>query len=225
MNKIRLQPTSSGLWHVEGIDCSRVLRTSQNLERQGRWADACECRADAVQQLLDAVGEDSVQLDWNDASSRAAVELIYASAIDYFGIDDVETATTLWESVVDFDEEDHLQATIMLAFCYVELEDYDCLESVVSDISPKTAEYSLLMLWATYRQTGGVERDALRELRTRHKVWWEEFTAAEHHTDEEFLADRVKERPSHRTEAREFWFATAPTWERNRNFIEAISKA
>ena len=225
MNKIRLQPTSSGLWHVEGIDCSRVLRTSQNLERQGRWADACECRADAVQQLLDAVGEDSVQLDWNDALSRAAVELIYASAIDYFGIDDVETATTLWESVVDFDEEDHLQATIMLAFCYVELEDYDCLESVVSDISPKTAEYSLLMLWATYRQTGGVERDALRELRTRHKVWWEEFTAAEHPTDEEFLADRVKERPSHRTEAREFWFATAPMWERNRNFIEAISKA
>ena len=225
MNKIRLQPTSSGLWHVEGIDCSRVLRTSQNLERQGRWADACECRADAVQQLLDAVGEDSVQLDWNDAPSRAAVELIYASAIDYFGIDDVETATTLWESVVDFDEEDHLQATIMLAFCYVELEDYDCLESVVSDISPKTAEYSLLMLWATYRQTGGVERDALRELRTRHKVWWEEFTAAEHPTDEEFLADGVKERPSHRTEAREFWFATAPMWERNRNFIEAISKA
>ena len=89
--------------------------------------------------------------------------------------------------VIDFDEEDHLQATIMLAFCYVELEDYDCLESVISDISPKTAEYSLLMLWSTYRQTQGVERDALREMRTRHKVWWEEFTAAEHPLDEAFL--------------------------------------
>ena len=225
MNKITLQPTSSGLWHIEGIDCSRILRTSQNLERQDRWADACEYRAEKVQLLLDAAGEESVPLDWNDASSRAALELIYASAIDYFSIDEVEMATALWERVIDFDEEDHLQATIMLAFCYVELEDYDCLESVLSDISPKTAEYSLLQLWATFRQTGGVERDALRDLRTRHKVWWEEFTAAEHPLDESFLADRQSERPSHRTEAREFWFATAPMWARNTDFIEAVSKA
>lgn len=225
MNRITLQPTSSGLWHVEGIDCNRILRTSRNLERQGRWADACECRADAVQQLLDVAGEESVPLDWNDSSSRAALELIYASAIDYFSIDEVEMATALWERVIDFDEEDHLQATIMLAFCYVELEDYDCLESVISDISPKAAEYSLLMLWSTYRQTQGVERDALREMRTRHKVWWEEFVASEHPADEVFLADRQSERPSHRTEAREFWFATAPMWERNKDFIEAISKA
>ena len=70
-----------------------------------------------------------------------------------------------------------------------------------------------------------VERDALRELRTRHKVWWEEFTAEEHPTDEEFLADRQSERPSHKTEAREFWFATAPMWARNNDFIEAVSKA
>ena len=214
MNKITLSPTSSGLWHVEGIDCGRILRTSQNLERQGRMADACEYRAEKVQLLLDAAGEESLPLDWNDAASRAALELIYASALDYFSIDEVEMATALWERVIDFDEEDHLQATVILAFCYVELEDYDCLESVISDISPKMAEYSLLQLWATYRQTGGVERDALRE-----------FAAEEHPLDDAFLADRQSERPSHKTEAREFWYATAPMWARNTHFIEAISKA
>ena len=76
MNRITLQPSSSGLWHVEGIDCNRILRTSRNLERQGRWADACECRAEAVQQLLDVAGEESVPLDWNDSSSRAALEFV-----------------------------------------------------------------------------------------------------------------------------------------------------
>jgi predicted metalloprotease len=53
----------------------------------------------------------------------------------------------------------------------------------------------------------------------------QEFTAEEHPTDEEFLADRQSERPSHKTEAREFWFATAPMWARNNDFIEAVSKA
>ena len=92
-------------------------------------------------------------------------------------------------------------------------------------ISSKTPEYHLLTLWAEYRRTGGVERDALRTLRSRHKVWFEEFIADEHPVDEEYLADSRSDRPSPRTEARELFFATAPLWERNANFLKTIKKA
>lgn len=222
---IKYRPTSSGLWHVEGIDCNKVLRTSRNLERQGRWADACEERAATAQALLDAMGDDAVLLDWQDEGSRAALQLLYFSAADYLSVGEVETATALWESVVDFDEEDHLQATIMLAFCYVELGDFECLDSIISDISPKSPESALLTLWSAYRRQGGIDRDALRLLRTRHKAWYEEFVAEQHLADEEFLKDCRAEHPSPRTEAREFWFATEPLWRQNPDFVEAIIKA
>ena len=93
------------------------------------------------------------------------------------------------------------------------------------DISPKSAEYQLLLLWAEYRRSGGIDRDALRQLRTRHKAWYEEFTADYHPADEEYLKDCRNERPSPTTEARELWFATEAMWSRNAEFIMALKKA
>ena len=118
-----------------------------------------------------------------------------------------------------------MSVSVPLAFGYVELEDFDCLEEMLFSISSKTPEYHLLTLWAEYRRTGGVDRYALRTLRSRHKVWLEEFLADEHPIDEEYLADSQSERPSQRTEARELFFATAPLWERNANFLKTIKKA
>lgn len=223
--RVKVLPTSATLWRIVGIDCNAVLRSSKDKQRQGLWAEACEIRAEAAQRVIDAVGDEPVRLDWEDASSRSALQLLYMSAADYLSIGEVETATALWESVVDLDEEDHLQATVMLAFCYVYLEDYDCLESVLPDISPKSPESALLSLWSAYRRCGGIDRDALRQLRQRHKAWYEEFVAEEHPIDEEFSADARQERPQQRTEAREFWFATAPLWENNSDFLSAIKRA
>ena len=93
------------------------------------------------------------------------------------------------------------------------------------DISAKAPEYHLLTLLAEYHRTGGIDRDALRTLRTRHKEWFAEFVADEHPVDEAYLADSRSERPSARTEARELWFATAAVWERNKSFLDAIKKA
>ncbi|MBR4995171.1 MAG: hypothetical protein IKY82_03830 [Alistipes sp.] len=225
MSKVKLFPTSSSLWRVGGIDCTSILRNARNKEKQGLWAEACDTRAEAAQMIIDAADDEAIRLDWEDENSRNALQIIYQSAADYLSVGEVETATALWESVIDFDEEDHLQATMMLAFCYVELEDFECLETVMSDISPKSAEYHLLTLWAEYRHTKGVDRDALRTLRTRHKAWYEEFIAPEHPADEEFLADRQRERPQPRTESREFWFATESIWMRNADFISALIKA
>lgn len=222
MRKIIVRPTSSGLWQVEGGGFGDLMRRARECEQ---WAQAADMRFEGVQRLLDAIPDEDVLLDWNDRDTHAAMELIYASASDHLSVGEVEVAAALWENLLAMDEEDHMSVNILLAICYVELEDYDCLEESMFDISPKSPEYHLLSLWAEYRRTGGVDRDALRTLRTRHKEWFAELTAAEHPADEAYLADSRSERPSPRTEARELWFATSSVWERNRDFLETISKA
>ena len=222
MRKIVVRPTSSGLWHVEGGGFGDLLRRAAEKEK---WADAADMRFEGVQRLLDAIPDEDVMLDWADGATRDAMELIYASAADHLSVGEVEMAAALWENLAAMDEEDHMSVNILLAICYIELEDYDCLEEAMFDISPKSPEYHLLNLWAEYRRTGGVDRDALRTLRTRHKEWFAEFVAAEHPADEEYLKDSRSERPSPRTEARELWFATSAVWEHNVEFLQTISKA
>lgn len=222
MRKIVVRPTSSGLWHVEGGGFGDLLRRAAEKEK---WADAADMRFEGVQRLLDAIPDEDVMLDWADGATRDAMELIYASAADHLSVGEVEMAAALWENLAAMDEEDHMSVNILLAICYIELEDYDCLEEAMFDISPKSPEYHLLNLWAEYRRTGGVDRDALRTLRTRHKEWFAEFVAAEHPVDEEYLKDSRSERPSPRTEARELWFATSAVWEHNVEFLQTISKA
>ena len=222
MAKIVIRPQSGGLVRVEGVNYAQLLRRCEEQERGGNYASACEARFDAVQAFLDRVGEEPVALDWEDQNSRSLLELIYRSASDHLQIGELEMAVALWESVIDMDEEDHFEATMILAFCYVALEDWDCLESARFDISPKMPEYHLLQLWERYIKSREIDQSALRELRTRHKMWWEEFTADEHPADEAYFADCRSERPSKRTEAREFWFATAPLWEGDREFLEKI---
>ena len=171
MIRVRLRPISTELWQVEdGEAFSALLRRTLRMEQTGDWAKACELRFDCAQQLLDAVGDEPVRLDWNDVGSRAAMEILYRSAADNMMVGEVEMAVALWESLLDVDPEDHLEAVVPLAFAYVEIEDYECLESAMFDISPKSAEYQLLLLWSEYRRSGGIDKDALRQLRTRHNL-------------------------------------------------------
>jgi hypothetical protein len=153
------------------------------------------------------------------------MELLYLSAADHLSIGEIETATTLWEQLLALDEEDHLEAVVMLSLCYILLEDWECLEDALFNISTKSPEYHLINLWAEYRRSGGIDKDTLRTLRTRHKLWWEEFIATEHPADEAYLSDCRAEHPSQSTEAREFWFATEAIWLNNNDFITTIKKA
>ena len=221
MRDIAIVPHSSDLWRVEGGDFGGVMRRTSKMD----FIKAAEARFDAAQAILEAVGEDEVLLDWSDGNTRAALELLYASGADHLSVGETDMAVALWEMLLAMDEEDHLSVSVPLAIAYVEIEDYDCLEEVMFNISSKSPEYYLVQLWAEYRRTGGVDRDSLRMLRTRHKVWFEEILASEHPTDEAFLEDSRRERPSPATEARELWFATEAVWERNRDFLDAINKA
>ena len=226
MIRLRLRPASTEFMSLEGGDkLAALLRRSRSLEAEGNINGACEMRLEGVEALLNAIGEEDVRLNWDDRDSRAAMELLYLSAADHLSIGEVETATTLWEQLLALDEEDHLEAVVMLALCYIMLEDWECLDDALFNISTKSPEYHLINLWAEYRRSGGIDKDTLRTLRTRHKLWFEEFVATEHPADETYLADCRSEHPSQSTEAREFWFATEAIWLNNNDFITTIKKA
>ena len=152
-------------------------------------------------------------------------EALYASAADHLAVGDVEMAVAIWERLTDCDEEDRLEAVVMLAFCYPVLEEWECFDDAMFDVPMKSPEYSLLTLWCGFCRCGGIDRDALRTLRTRHKAWYDEFVAAEHPASEEFVAEIRGEHPSAQAEARELWFATEPLWRLRPEFIGALRKA
>ncbi|MDO5496556.1 MAG: tetratricopeptide repeat protein [Alistipes sp.] len=226
MIRLKLRPASTEFMSIEGGEkLSSLLRRSRSMEAEGKISEACEMRLEGVEALLNAIGEEEVRLNWEDKNSRSAMELLYLSAADHLSIGEVETATTLWEQLLALDEEDHLEAVVMLALCYIVLEDWECLEDALFNISTKSPEYHLINLWAEYRRSGGIDKDTLRTLRTRHKLWFEEFVATEHPADEAYLTDCRSERPSQSTEAREFWFATEAIWQNHKDFITSIRKA
>lgn len=224
MEKFSVRPTASGLLRLSGGDFAGAQRRARACEREGRDQEACRIRFEAVQRLIDGLDDDA-RLDWDDAEARAAMELLYASAADHLAVGDVEMAAAIWERLMDCDEEDRMEAVVMLAFCYPLMGEWECFDEAMFDIPMKSPEYSLLTLWCDFCRCGGIDRDALRTLRTRHKAWYAEFVAAEHPATEEFVAEIRGEHPSPQAEARELWFATAPLWANRPDFIEALRKA
>ncbi|WP_417172784.1 hypothetical protein [Alistipes putredinis] len=72
-------------------DFVRVLTHSKQLQRQGRVEEACNERFHAFQRISELLPEDEeVILEWEDPNTRAALEVIHASAIDHFLINDFE---------------------------------------------------------------------------------------------------------------------------------------
>ena len=222
MQRIKITPSASGEYQIAAPD---FVGFKQSLLKINDWTQAAEKRFEMVQQLLDSMGDDDMPLDWEHSNTRAAIETIYASAIDSLSVGEIEIAAALWENLMGLDQKDHMNVSVPLAFCYVVLEDFDCLESVMFDISPKRAEYHLLMLWSEYFRTKGIAIDSLRELRTRHKAWYAEILADTHPIDDAYLADSRKEKPSPTTEARELWFVLEPLFESHPEFIETLRKA
>ena len=101
MRKIIVRPTSSGLWQVEGGGFGDLMRRARECEQ---WAQAADMRFEGVQRLLDAIPDEDVLLVWNDRDTRAAMELIYASASDHLSVGEVEVAAALWENLLAMDE-------------------------------------------------------------------------------------------------------------------------
>lgn len=186
-DKATLNPTPDQTFEIVGqgaYDFVRVLTHSKQLQRQGRVEEACNERFHAFQRISELLPEDEeVILEWEDPNTRAALEVIHASAIDHFLINDFEMSTAMLELLLELDPEDHLEAIILLAFNYLAMEEYELFDEVSNDISDKYACKEVLTMWAAFRRSGRIpEGDAIR-FRTRFAPYFAEFTADEHPAD------------------------------------------
>ncbi len=229
MQKAMLNPTPDQTFEVIGegpYDFSRVLRHSRELQQAGRVEEACNERFQAFQRLAELIPEqEEVILEWNHRNSRAALELIEASAIDHFLINDFEMSAALLEMLLELDPEDHLEGSELLAFDYLAMDEQELFDEVINDISDKCASRELLLLWSAYRRDGRLPQGELQRFRTRFAPYFAEFTAAEHPADEAYLRDIESEHPSVAAQARELRLRTENLWVLWPGFIEALRAA
>ncbi|RXI22638.1 MAG: hypothetical protein C7K11_10205 [Candidatus Amulumruptor caecigallinarius] len=229
MPKVSLNPTPDQTFELVGegpYDFVRVLRHSRELQASGDIEGACNERYQAFQRLADVLPDDEeINLEWNHRNSRAALELIRASAIDHFLINDFELSAALLELLLELDPEDHLEASEQLAFDYLAMDEQELFDEVINDVSDKSPGREVLLLWAAYRRDGRVPEGELQRFRTRFAPYFAEFTADEHPADGDYLRDIESEHPSHGAQARELWLQTENLWSLWPGFIEALRAA
>ena len=224
--ELRFNPTPDQTFELEGGAKYNFIRAKERideLDRAGRYAEACEARYQGFQLLADALPEDEpMPLRWEHANSRAAIMILHGSAIDHFRIGDLEMAMAQLELLLDCDPEDHLEAINLLALCYATVEEWELYDEVELDLTDKSAESVVARLWASWRRDGAVDKGALSLLRSKFKPYFAEFTAVEHPDDDAFRQDIMSERPSQGAQAREWWLLTEPLWAEFPDFIKAL---
>lgn len=224
--ELRFNPTPDQTFELEGGAKYNFIRAKERideLDRAGRYAEACEARYQGFQLLADALPEDEpMPLRWEHANSRAAIMILHGSAIDHFRIGDLEMAMAQLELLLDCDPEDHLEAINLLALCYATVEEWELYDEVELDLTDKSAESVVARLWASWRRDGAVDKGALSLLRSKFKPYYAEFTAVEHPDDDAFRQDIMSERPSQGAQSREWWLLTEPLWAEFPEFIEAL---
>ena len=224
--ELQFNPTADQMFELEGRGRYNFVRHNEVIDalvKEGRYDEACEARYEAFQLLADALPEDeAMPLRWEHANSRAAVSVLYGSAVDHFRIGDLEMAMAQLELLLDCDPEDHFEAVNLLALCYVAMEEWELFDDLLIDLTDKSAEAVVARLWASYRSEGEVDKALLSLLKSRHKAYYEELCLEEHPDDEVFRRDIESERPSQRAEAREWWLLTEPLWREFSEFLVAI---
>ena len=204
MQKAYLNPTPDQTFEIVGdgpYNFTRVLAHTRELEAAGNVEDACNERYQAFQRLAGLLPEDEeINLEWSHRNSQSALELIRASAIDHFLINDFEMSAALLEMLLELDPEDHLEGSELLAFDY-------------------------LLLWSAFRREGTLAEGGLLHFKTRFAPFFREFTAAEHPADDAYLRDIEGERPSVQAQARELWLQTENLWVLWPGFIAALQAA
>lgn len=226
MQKAYLNPTTDQTFEIVGegeYNFAKVLARTREMQAAGDVEGACNERYQAFQRLAELIPEEEeINLEWNHSNSRAALELIQASAIDHFLINDFELSAALLEMLIDLDPEDHLEGCVLLAFDYLAMDEQELFDEVINDVSDKHACRAVLLLWSAFRRDGKLPEGELQRFRTRFAPYFTEFTAAEHPTDAEYLCDIESEHPSPTAQARELWLQTENLWFLWPGFIESL---
>lgn len=229
MQKASLNPTPDQTFEVHGegpYNFTRVLARTRELQASGEFEEACNERFQAFQRLAELIPEDEeVNLEWNHTNSRAAMELIHASAIDHFLINDFDMSAALLELLLELDPEDHLEGSELLAFDYLAMDERELFDEVVNDVSDKYASRQILLLWSAFRNDGRLPEGELQYFKTHFAPYFIEFIATEHLADDAYLDDIESEHASVQAQARELWFRTENLWTLWPGFIEALRAA
>lgn len=224
--ELRFNPTTDQEFELEGSGKYNFVRSKAAIDKlvaEGRYAEACEARYEAFMTLAEALPEDeAVPLSWNHANSRAAVSILYGSAVDHFRIGDLEMAMAQLELLLDSDPEDHFEAVNLLALCYVAMQEWEAFDELTIDLTDKSAEAVVARLWAAFVREGELDGSLLKLLSSRYKSYYEELLLDEHPDNETFRREISSERPTPRAEAREWWLLTEPLWSEFPEFIEAL---
>lgn len=226
MQQPQLNPTPDQTFELIGsgpYDFVKILAETRRLQRQGAVERACNDRFQAFQRLMGLLPEDEeVILEWNHANSRAALELLHATAIDHFLIDDFELSAAQLELLLELDPEDHLEGSTLLAFDYQAMDEQELFDEVINDVSDKHAVRVLLLLWAGFRRDGVLPQGELKRFRERFAPYYREFTADEHPADAAYLDAIESEHPTPEAEARELWLQTENLWRLWPGFVQAL---
>lgn len=226
MQQPTLNPTPDQTCELLGegpYNFARILAHSHELEAAGAIERACNERFAAFQRLVEFLPDDEdIVLEWNHRNARAALELIHASAIDHFLIDDFELSAALLEMLLELDPEDHLEGIVLLAFNYLAMDERELFDEVIGDISDKEAVHDVLLLWSAFLRNGTLDKEHLHRFKTRFAPFFAEFTADGHPADEAYLRDIDSEHPSQQALARQLWLQTEHLWRHHPAFIEAL---
>lgn len=222
----RFNPTTDQTFELEGRGPFNFVKRKQHIDQlvaAGNYAEACEERYEAFQTLVEALPEDeAMPLSWEHGNSRAALGILYGSAIDHFRIGDMEMTMGQLELLLECDPEDHFESVNMLALCYIATEEWELYEELTVDLTEKSAEAVVARLWASTVRNGKIDEKLLALLRSRYKHYYEELIAEEHPDDEAYQRDIASERPTPAAEAREWWLLTEPLWLQYPKFIETL---
>lgn len=223
---VQFNPTTDQEFELEGSGKYNFVRSKSSIDKLvswGRYDEACEARYEAFLALAEALPEDeAMPLNWNHANSRAAVSILYGSAVDHFRIGDLEMAMAQLELLIDCDPEDHFEGVNLLALCYIAMREWEAFDELLIDLADKSAEAVVARAWASFVRNGRVDESLVKLLSSRHKSYYDELRLEEHPDDETFRRDISSERPTPRAEAREWWLLTEPLWREFPEFVEAL---
>ena len=226
---LELQPTANQTFRLIGNgsrgNLSARLEQSYKVEQNGDYPGACQLRYEAFEDIYALLPEDeAVELDRNHPNTLAAMEIMLASAVDNYLAGDGEMAAAQIELLLDCDQEDPLEATPILALCYVMIGEWDCLEDIDTDLGDKSALRPLLRALHHFVAKGSIDKAEAKEL-VRFKEFTEELKLAEHPTDEAYLKDISSDRPSRAALARELYLRAEPALAIYPDFLPALVAA
>lgn len=210
----------------DDFDFAMELERSRRQEEAHDFEGACNTRLQSFQRLVDLIPDEGepITLDWEDEDSQAAMETGYCSGIDHFLAGDWEMAAAIFEMILDIDPEDHLEATITLAYTYIAMGEYESFDDIINDVNDKYIDKVILVLWNDFRRTGKLPHGEMVRLKSRFKSYYDEFTAATHDVNKDYLRDVQSARPSQAAMAREMWVKTEHLWTVFPDFITALKK-